>query len=109
MNDERKEEIDRLTKLYEREVSEKDQKLEALRLQLTGNDKQAVLLADMERLKKAHADALMSKEIELNKVREELLAAQNIQPSLNEQISQLKVEHGAALAEKDDKLSRVQN
>ena len=87
LSDERKEDLAKLTKLYEQQVSDKDKKLDELRLQLTGSNKEAVMLADMERLKKAHADALSGKESEMQKLREQLLAAQakeQLQPALNE-------------------------
>ena len=104
LSDERKEELERLTKLYEKDVSQKDKTLDELRLKLNGDNQQKVKIDDMERLKKAHADALNGKEMELQKLRE-LLENDNkkktenneIPVALNEQISQLKVEHSEAL------------
>ena len=75
LSDERKEELEKLTQLYEQEVSEKDKKLEALRLQLSGNDRHALILADMERLKKAHNKALQGTENEMQKIKEQLQVA----------------------------------
>ena len=46
----------------------------------------------MERLKKAHAEALAGKQLEMKKLKESMVG-----PSLNEQISQLKEEHSDAL------------
>ena len=103
LSDDRKDEIEKLAKMYEQEVSEKDRKLDDLRLKLSGNDQQAVLLADMERLKKAHADALSGKESELQKIREQILSNE-LQPSLHDQISRLKLEHSEALSDRDAEL-----
>ena len=100
LSDERKGDLEKLTKVYELQVSEKDKKLDEMRLKLHGNNQQEVVLADMEQLKKAHADALAGKESEMQKLREQLLAIQDQsqQPSLHEQVSQLKLEHSAALS-----------
>ena len=113
LSDERKEDLAKLTKKYEQQVSDKDKKLDELRLQLTSSSNQeTVTLADMERLRKAHTDALSGKESEMQKLREQLIAAQEkekLRLSLNEQMSQLKLEQSAALSKRDKELSDLRS